>query len=45
VTFQGTNLILTAEVGVPEQGSILLLLTLSLLSMVAYQQSLRRKYA
>jgi autotransporter-associated beta strand protein len=46
VSFQGTNLIVTAEAGrVPDQAPTLLLLALSLLSLVSYQQSLRRKRA
>jgi hypothetical protein len=46
VSLQGTNVILTAEAGrVPDQAPTLLLLTLSLLGLVTYQQSLRRKQA
>jgi hypothetical protein len=49
VGFQGTSLILTAEAGpapgVPDQGSTLLLLTLSLLGLVTYHQALRQKAA
>jgi hypothetical protein len=49
VSLEGMNVILTAEAGpapgVPDRDQTLLLLTLSLLGLVAYQQSLARKHA
>ncbi len=38
VTYQGTDAVLTATKNVPDQGSTLLLLTLSLLGLVTYRQ-------
>ncbi len=45
VTYQSTDAILTATKNVPDQSSTLLLLTLSLLGLVTYRQSLRHKRA
>ena len=45
VTYQSTEAILTATKNVPDHASTLLLLTLSLLGLVTYQQSLLRKQA
>jgi len=47
ITYGDTMAILTAEAGpgVPDQGSTFLLLTLSLLGLVIYQQQLRCKHA
>ena len=38
VTYQGTDAVLTATKNVPDQGSTLVLLTLSLLGLVTYRQ-------
>ena len=43
ITYQSTDAILTATKNVPDQASTLLLLTLSLLGLVTYHQSLRRR--
>jgi autotransporter-associated beta strand protein len=44
ITYQDTNAILTATRNVPDHAPTLLLLTLSLLGLVTYQQLLRRKH-
>ena len=45
VTYQATDAVLTATKNVADQGSTLLLLTLSLLGLMTYRHDLRRKQA